>query len=147
MATLRSNRTCLAWLTIAALSVAGCAGGNAIDKGVPKTAFSEAAAPAAPSEPAAGTAAAFPPPPGDSVFTGTGVVAATGEFPNINEMPQGETAQMTDAQRDALVAQMTALSAAHANGRISPAQYQRRLAELRRLGATHSTATIRTIEE
>lgn len=148
MAPFRSNRTRLATLTIAAMAVTGCAGGNAIDQGAPQTAYNDASAPLpAPSAPASEAAGTFPPPPRDSVLTGTGVVAATGEFPNINDTPRGETAQMTDAQRDALLAQMSALNAAHASGRISSAQYQRRLAELRRLGATHSTTAIKIIEE
>jgi hypothetical protein len=54
--------------------------------------------------------------------------------------------QMSDGVRDALLTRMQALSQAHSQGLVSPAEYKRRLAELRRLGATHSDATIKIIE-
>ena len=48
--------------------------------------------------------------------------------------------------RDALLAEMQALAAARSQGLVSAAEYQRRLAELRQIGATHSDATIKIIE-
>lgn len=134
------------------LGLAGCAGGNAIDEAVPQAAFGDAAAPVPAQRPGAqasamagpGAAAAEPEP--DPVFSGSGQAVRTGSFPNINDEPHGAAPQMSDAGRDALLAQMQALSAARSQGLVSAAEYQRRLAELRTLGETHSDATIRIIE-
>ena len=54
---------------------------------------------------------------------------------------------MSDAQRNALLAEMQALAQAHSRGQVSTAEYNRRLALLRRLAATHSQEAIRKIEE
>ena len=54
---------------------------------------------------------------------------------------------MTDEKRDALLEQMQALSVAQQRGRMSTAEYQRRVAALRRLANTHSADTIEKIEE
>jgi hypothetical protein len=94
--------------------------------------------------------AAAPPaaqPPSDPLFTGSGQAATTGAYPNINLEPHGATQQLTDAQRDLLLAQMQALAEAHSQGKVSAAEYERRLALLRRLAATHSQETIKSIEE
>lgn len=69
----------------------------------------------------------------------------TGVFPNINDEPAPTLSAETD--NAALLAQMQALAAAQANGRISPVAYQARMAELRRLAATHSSETLRQIED
>jgi hypothetical protein len=132
--------------------LAGCAGGNAIDQAVPQAAFADANAPVPADRPATDAAAS----PGtddsaaadtDPVFSGSARVAETGTFPNINEEPHGATAQLTDAQRDALVAEMQVLGETHARGGISTAEYQRRLEQLRLLAATHSDDAIKKIEE
>ncbi len=115
------------------LVLAGCAGGNAIDEAVPQAAFG-----ASGPQPAAANS--------DPLFTSSGQAAQTGTYPNINREPRGAVPQMSDAQRDALVAQMQALAQAHSRGLVSTAEYRRRLAELRQLGATHSDATIKIIE-
>ena len=124
--------------------LAGCAGGNAIDRAVPQAAFADANAPVPPERPIADDAAISD---ADPVFSGSARVAETGTFPNINEEPHGATAQLTDVQRDALVAEMQALAETHARGGITAAEYQRRLEQLRRLAATHSEDAIKKIEE
>ncbi|WP_421850756.1 hypothetical protein [Oricola sp.] len=144
---------------LAALTVAGCAGGNAIDRAVPQAAFSQpvdssqqqsgataqTANASAPSEeqreilPPTATA--------DPVFSGSGQIADTGQFPSHIAQPRGATEQMTDEKRDALLEQMQALSVAQQRGRMSTAEYQRRVAALRRLANTHSADTIEKIEE
>jgi hypothetical protein len=164
-----SKPVCAA-LAVTMLLVAGCAGGNAIDRAVPEAAFAESSTPLpSPVEPGSepvGTNTADPnenaalqtvaeetqsvlPPEQeyDPVFSGTGQVANTGEYPNLGLEPRGATTQMSDAQRNALLQQMRTLSISQQKGRISPAQYRRKVAELRRLAATHSSSTIRKIEE
>lgn len=127
------------------LGLAGCAGGNAIDEAVPQAAFGDAGAPV-PAARAGAAAAAKPAPAPDPLFSSSGQAALTGAYPNINDEPRGAAPQMTDAGRDALLAQMKALAAARSQGLVSAAEYQRRLAELRTIGATHSDATIKIIE-
>ncbi|MAS04890.1 MAG: hypothetical protein CL534_09425 [Ahrensia sp.] len=129
------------------LGLAGCAGGNAIDEAVPQAAFGDADAPVPPARPGAEAAAATAPEPApDPLFSSSGQAALNGAYPNINNEPRGAAPQMTDAGRDALLAKMQALAAARSQGLVSAAEYQRRLAELRTIGATHSDATIKIIE-
>ncbi|MFZ2101958.1 MAG: hypothetical protein WAU86_15470 [Oricola sp.] len=131
----------IALLIFNALALAGCAGGNAIDRAVPQAAVANTAAPVqTPEDPAAFAET-------DPVFAGSGRATLTGVYPNINSEPRAATQQLTDAERDALVAQMQALADAHAKGTVSTAEYQRRLAALRDLAATHSSETIAKIEE
>ena len=68
----------------------------------------------------------------------------TGAFPNLNDEPAPTLSAGTD--NAVLLAEMQALAAARASGRISPAAYQARIAELQRLAATHSAETLRRIE-
>jgi hypothetical protein len=131
------------------LGLAGCAGGNAIDQAVPQAAFGDVGAPVPGARPDAPTVAANalePVAAPDPLFEGSGRAALSGNYPNINNEPRGAAPQMTDAGRDALIAEMQALSAARSRGLVSPSEYQRRLAELRTIGATHSEATIKLIE-
>jgi len=128
------------------LALAGCAGGNAIDEAVPQAAFGDARAPVPAARPEAAATAGKPAPADDPLFSGSGQASASGAYPNINVEPRGAAPQMTDAGRDALLAQMQALAAARSQGLVSAAEYQRRLAELRQIGATHSDATIKIIE-
>lgn len=136
----------IALLIFNSLALAGCAGGNAIDRAVPQAAFTESATPpgmeAADTEQGPGD-----PPRPDPLFEGSGQARLTGDYPNINIEPGGAVAQLTDAERDDLVLQMQALAEAHAQGNVSNAEYQRRLAQLRLLAATHSQNTIESIEE
>ena len=131
------------------LGVAGCAGGNAIDEAVPRAAFGDVGAPvpaARPDAPAVAATALEPEATRDPLFSGSGRAAVSGAYPNINNEPRGAAPQMTDAGRDALLTEMQALAAARSRGLVSSAEYRRRLAELRAIGATHSDATIKIIE-
>jgi uncharacterized membrane protein len=134
------------------LLLAGCAGGNAIDRAVPQAAFSQTPAPLPPPVASEGTASgeeqalaeALPP---DPLFEGSGQATLTGDYPNINIEPRGAAEQLTDAERDDLVLRMQALAEARAQGNVSNAEYERRLAQLRLLAATHSQNAIEGIEE
>lgn len=142
----------IALLIFNILALAGCAGGNAIDRAVPQAAFPQGGAPLPPpAEPGAvdgdgtqETAKALPP---DPLFESSGQATLSGDYPNINVEPHGSVAQLTDAERDELVLQMQALAEAHAQGNVSSAEYQRRLAQLKLLAATHSQNTLESIEE
>jgi hypothetical protein len=135
------------------LVLAGCAGGNAIDRAVPQAAFSQSAAPLPPPARPEGAAAAgeakaqAEPLPLDPLFESSGQATLTGDYPNINIEPRRATAQLTDAQRDELVLQMQALAEARAQGNVSAAEYERKLAQLRLLAETHSQNAIDSIEE
>lgn len=145
---------------VAGLVLAGCAGGNAIDEAVPPAAFGDLGPPVPAQRPgteteaeattpdavAPDTAAAPPAAPRDTLFSGSGQAANTGAYPNINNEPRGAAPQLTDEQRANLLAEMQALAVAQSKGLVSRAEYQRRLAALRRLAATHSDEAIRTIE-
>jgi hypothetical protein len=143
-------------LVFKALVLAGCAGGNAIDRAVPQAAFAESGVPLPPpARPDDENAAVLqdvearaqqeltP----DPVFESSGQASTAAGYPNINLEPHGATAQLTDAERDTLLVQMQALGQAHAQGKVSSADYDRRLAQLRLLAKTHSNETIMTIEE
>lgn len=139
----------IALLIFNSLVLAGCAGGNAIDRAVPQAAFSQSAVPLPPTarpEVAAEAQAPAEPPP-DPLFESSGQATLTGDYPNINIEPRRATAQLTDAQRDELVLQMQALAEARAQGNVSAAEYERKLAQLRLLAETHSQSTIDSIEE
>lgn len=123
---------------IAALAVSGCTSTSTID-----TAFSDI-------EPAAGSAA-LPPPASPAVETApapaqVGAPRNTGTYPNINDEPPPASNHISDAERVELLAEMQALQAGIAAGRISPEASAARMAELERLAATHSDAVLRRIE-
>ena len=141
----------IASLLFNSLVLAGCAGGNAIDEAVPQAAFGNpAGASQASVIPADKPEDAYPvaPPAADAdpVFSGTGRANLTGTYPNINREPRGAVAQLTDEQREAMLAEMQALALAHSKGEVSSAEYNRRLMTLRRLAATHSDEVIQIIE-
>lgn len=137
-------------LAIAMSALAACSTGKAIDEGVPQAAYPEAPDPLpAPVQP--GTQTAMAPETTattrtEPLFEGSGQVNRTGQYPNINVQPRGATTQMGTTEAANRMQQMQALSRALADGRISMAQYQRRLVELRKLAATHSQDTIEKIE-
>lgn len=155
------------------LVLSACAGGNAIDEGVPSTAVSSATlAPlpppaeplAAPGQTAltlpdgAGATAApvFPQQPSNApVLTATappvdalvsGLPANTGIFPNSGLERNGATQQLSDQERDEKIAELRALQAQQQANVISPDANRARMLELQRLARTHSQDTIRTIE-
>lgn len=135
------KNTGIAFLIVSSLSLTACAGGNAIDDGVPQAAFGEAGPPA--QSDFSSTQSATGP---DGVFSGSGEARQTGTYPNINRVPSGAAPQLTDDQSKLLVAEMQALSLAHSRGQVSTAEYNRRLAVLRQLAATHSDAVLEIIE-
>lgn len=108
------------------------------------------APPVAEDAPAAPDAApASGPPTADAGVTrpDPGVLARnTGAYPNINVEPPPASTHITDAERAALLAEMRALQAGVAAGRVSPQASAARLAELERLAATHSDEVLRRIE-
>ena len=122
------GRTTLAAFA-AALALGGCASTSTID-----TAFSGIAPPAAPET---APAAAGPP----SV-----ALRDTGTYPNINLEPQARLEPLDAAEQAAVIADMEALAARHAAGRISTAADRERAARLRRLAASHSAETLARIE-
>lgn len=144
---------------VTGLAVTGCAGGgNFIDEAVPRAAFGQAEPASAPAPQEGQTADALMDAPSraadpaaasdmDPVFSGSGAANITGVYPNMNVEPRGATAQMTDEQRDVLYSQMRALATAHASGQVSTADYERRLAVLRKLAESHSLDTIEKIEK
>ena len=70
----------------------------------------------------------------------------TGQYPNINVMPVGETAQFTPTDEAATRALLDdAKSGQQAQGE-STAAYQERLKRLRLLAKSHATDTIKQIE-
>lgn len=152
------------------LLITACAGGNAIEEGVPSAALQTnqpAAFPPPASPLAAGaaptadstTAPVFPQTPASAqVSTAptatappasalvTGAPANTGTFPNSGVERRGATQQLSDAERDQKIAELRALQAQQQANTISPAASRARLLELQRLAKTHSRDTIRTIE-
>ena len=93
--------------------------------------------------------AALPPPASPAVETAPAQVGAprnTGAYPNINDEPSPAATHITDAERTALLAEMQALQAGIAAGRVSPEASAARMAELERLAATHSDEVLRRIE-
>jgi hypothetical protein len=136
----------IALLIFNILPLAGCAGGNAIDRAVPQAAFAETSVPLPAPAVREGAAPDEAQPP-DPTFEGSGRALLTGAYPNINVEPHGAVEQLSDTERDGLVLQMQALAEAHAQGNVSNAEYQRRLEQLRLLAATHSQNTIESIEE
>ena len=67
-------------------------------------------------------------------------------FPTFARMPQGATAQMTDAEREMMRAEMAALAAEQRNDTTTAAEYRARLAELRRIARTHGAERLERIE-
>lgn len=136
-----------AFLLLSGLVLTGCAGRNAIDEAVPPAAFGETDAPATSLASLEQPRAPIPGVDPDPAFAGSGQAVTTNTYPNINREPQAAVPQLTDAERDALLAEMQQLAVAHSKGIVSQADYRRRLAELRNLAATHSQATIKIIEK
>ena len=124
----------LAALTGTALAAGGCTSTSTID-----TAFSDIVPPAgtATSAPDASALALSDPAPNSGPRN-------TGTVPNIHDEPVARL--QPGADNAALLAEMQALAAAHAAGRISSDAYLARMAVLQQLAATHSAKTLRQIE-
>lgn len=120
---LRRMAACLPLiLCIGAVPVllAGCNNTFALDDGVPNTA------------PAATVVADAPTPPA-TPFT----KRDSGTYPTFGRTLTAANTQIGDEEAAGSEAQLSALGKARADGSVSEAEYQRRLAELRRLAAEH----------
>lgn len=73
-------------------------------------------------------------------------VVNTGAYPNINIVPTGETAQLTDFEAEAKKAELTAQGEAQRQNGESAADYLARLRRLQQLGSTHAAAALAAIE-
>ena len=94
----------------------------------------------------AGAAIASAPKPAPADLVPQISVRNTGTFPNINEERAPALNQISEEERAAITAEMEALRAAHAAGRISASDYQARLAYLQRLAQSHSRDMVSRIE-
>src|SRR3546814_1479234 len=99
--------------------LAGCSS-FALDDGIPNTAPTAVVVSSAP--------AAAP---------GPVVKRDTGTYPTFDGRLTAANAQIGDEEAAGSEAQLSALASARSNGSVSEAEYQRRLAELRRLAAEH----------
>jgi hypothetical protein len=70
----------------------------------------------------------------------------SGEYPNINIVPTGETAQLTDAQTQATRASLLAQGEAQQQRGESAEIYLARLKKLQKLGSTNADAVLKQIE-
>jgi hypothetical protein len=87
------------------------------------------------------TLAAAPPAPPRS-----GQPVNTGAYPNINIVPEGQTAQLSDAEASALKAQLASEQAAQRLPGEPASAYIARLKRLQQLGSTHAAAALAEIE-
>ena len=79
----------------------------------------------------------------------SGCTSSTGQadaYPNINIVPQGETAQLSDAEAQAKTAQLYAQADAQRQNGESAEAYLARLRRLQQLGSTHAAAALKAIE-
>lgn len=63
--------------------------------------------------------------------------ARTGVYPGFSEVPKSAGTQMSVEEADKMQASLTRLTTARNSGKISEAEYRKRLAELRDLAANH----------
>ncbi len=119
---------------VAALS--SCATAT-IDNAVPQAALESPAQPAVPAQPAMTTAVPVSKP---------ALPNNTGQYPNINVMPVGETAQFTPTDEAATRALLDDAKAGQRAQGESTAAYQERLKRLRLLAKSHGGDTIKQIE-
>lgn len=73
-------------------------------------------------------------------------VRNTGAYPNINIVPQGETAQLSDDEVAARKAELYAKADAQRQNGESAEAYLARLRRLQLLGSTHAAAALAAIE-
>ncbi|MGL4489723.1 MAG: hypothetical protein ACRCU5_09795 [Rhizobiaceae bacterium] len=71
----------------------------------------------------------------------------TGQYPNINIVPVGETAQLSDAETAATRAELEGEAQVQQQRGESAEAYVERLRRLQRLGSTHAAATLKQIED
>jgi hypothetical protein len=68
-------------------------------------------------------------------------------FPTFNNPPTAANVQISNDQATDLQKQLTALGAAHKSGAISQAEYDKRVAEMRKLAAEHGQDTLDQIKQ
>ena len=73
-------------------------------------------------------------------------VVNTGVYPNINIVPTGETAQLSDDEANARKAELMAQADAQRQNGEGAAAYLARLRRLQQLGSTHAAAALAAIE-
>lgn len=89
---------------------------------------------------------AFAPPPVTVVKSGNGAAGQaataekTGKYPDFAEPLRAANVQMGNDEAARVSGRLSVLARARAEGKVSEAEYQRRLAELRRLAAEHGAA-------
>lgn len=83
---------------------------------------------------------------GPSVVAEAPQARNTGEFPNLNIVPEGETEQFTPSERAAKTRELAATRAASISQAGSLPPQRGDPAELRQLGATHAEETLKKIE-
>jgi hypothetical protein len=77
---------------------------------------------------------------------GTAAPRNSGQYPNINIVPEGETAQLSDAETAQTRATLEGEAAAQRRNGESAEAYVARLRKLQALGSTHAADTLRQIE-
>ncbi|MBB3288921.1 MULTISPECIES: hypothetical protein [Rhizobium] len=68
-------------------------------------------------------------------------------YPSFNAPPTAANVQINDQQAGDMVKQLTALGAQRKAGTISEAEYQKRVAEMRKLAAEHGQDTLQEIQK
>lgn len=68
-------------------------------------------------------------------------------YPSFNAPPTAANVQINDQQAGDLVKQLTALGSQRKAGTVSEAEYQRRVAEMRKLAAEHGQDTLQEIQK
>jgi hypothetical protein len=68
-------------------------------------------------------------------------------FPTFNNPPTAANVQISNDQATGIQKQLTALAAAHKSGAISQAEYDKRVAEMRKLAADHGQDTLDQIKQ
>jgi hypothetical protein len=86
------------------------------------------------------TLAVAPPPPR------SGQPVNTGAYPNINIVPEGATAQLSDAETASRKSDLYSAQAAQRRPGEASAAYVERLRRLQQLGSTHAAAALAEIE-
>ena len=66
------------------------------------------------------------------------VMANTGVYPTFGRPITAANVQMDDVEATRVHARMTGLTAQHQSGAVSDAEYQKQMADLRRLAASHT---------
>jgi hypothetical protein len=124
--------------------LSGCAS-NTIDQAVPISNVTEPLQ--TPQQPATASTGQAQVSPSTLSQAPTAQPKNTGQFPNINVVPTGEIAQLSDAETAATRARLEGEAQVQQQRGESPDAYLERLRKLQKLGSTHAAATLRQIEQ